>query len=188
MTDKQIIIYGVDIRLLRTPVEVMDYLQQDGLYVVTKELFEQLKHKEQECENNKIAHQMELDIYNQECLNLQEELKETLEQLDKLKFDYAELEKRHNDSFEQFKQLKEQLEAYKMEAEEGIEINAELKAENKHLNDLLNQALKELEKTRETLIEIKEIAERGFKHSQCNCGAKADLDLILQKISEVEDE
>jgi hypothetical protein len=39
-----------------------------------------------------------------------------------------------------------------------------------------------------TLTEIKEIAERGFKHSQCNCGAKADLDLILQKISEVEDE
>ena len=28
------------------------------------------------------------------------------EQLDQLKFDYAELEKRHNDSFEQFKQLK----------------------------------------------------------------------------------
>jgi hypothetical protein len=36
---------------------------------------------------------------------------------------------------------------------------AELKAENKHLNDLLNQALKELEKTREILAEIKEIAE-----------------------------
>ena len=38
-----------------------------------------------------------------------------------------------------------------------------------------------------TLTEIKEIAKRGFKHSQCNCGAKADLDLILQKISEVEE-
>ena len=35
----------------------------------------------------------------------------------------------------------------------------QLKSENKHLNDLLNQALKELEKTRETLTEIKEIAE-----------------------------
>ena len=35
----------------------------------------------------------------------------------------------------------------------------QLKAENKHLNDLLNQALKELEKTRETLTEIKPILE-----------------------------
>jgi cell division protein FtsB len=41
-------------------------------------------------------------------------------------------------------------------------------------------------KQSQTLTEIKEIAERGFKHSQCNCGAKADLDLILQKISECE--
>ena len=33
----------------------------------------------------------------------------------------------------------------------------QLKSENKHLNDLLHQALKELEKTRKTLTEIKEI-------------------------------
>lgn len=42
---------------------------------VIKELEEKLLRKEKECENNKIAYQMELDIYNQECLNLQEELK-----------------------------------------------------------------------------------------------------------------
>ena len=47
--------------------------------------FKQLKRKEQECENNKIAYQIELDIYNQECLNLQEELKEALDQLDQFK-------------------------------------------------------------------------------------------------------
>ena len=46
-------------------------------------------------------------------------------------------------------EYEQQLEAYKMEAEEGKEINAELKADNKHLNDLLNQALKELEEMRE---------------------------------------
>jgi flagellar motility protein MotE (MotC chaperone) len=40
------------------------------------------------------------------------------------------------------------------EAQEQLD---QLKAENKHLNDLLNQALKELEKTRETLTEIKEV-------------------------------
>ena len=67
----------------------------------------------------------------------------------------------------------------------------QLKAENKHINDLLNQALKELEKTRETLTEIKEIAEpfcnacqefepekRSSNCMYCNYGK------ILQKISE----
>ena len=55
----------------------------------------------------------------------------------------------------------------------------QLKAENKHLNDLLNQALKELEKTRETLTEIKEIIQN-----------QGHIDIleerILQKISECE--
>ena len=44
-----------------------------------------LERKEQECENNKIAYQMELDIYNQECLNLQEELKTKEQKLEKIK-------------------------------------------------------------------------------------------------------
>jgi hypothetical protein len=61
----------------------------------------------------------------------------------------------------------------------------QLKAENKHLNDLLNQALKELEKTRETLTEIKEIA---TENSLAQVGYNPDWDIILQKISEVEDE
>ena len=60
----------------------------------------------------------------------------------------------------------------------------QLKAENKHLNDLLNQALKELEKTRETLTEIKEIAKNGCYD---DCGMPLDeLSIILQKISECE--
>ena len=57
-----------------------------------------------------------------------------------------------------------------------------LKAENKHLNDLLNQALKDYEKARETLTEIKEIAEE-----KANVNDWLALE-ILQKISEVEDE
>lgn len=44
------------------------------------------------------------------------------------------------------------------------------------------------EELKQTLIEIKEIAERGFQHSQCNCGAKADLGLILQKTCEATNE
>ena len=73
-----------------------------------------------------------------------------------------------------------------------------LKAEKKHLNDLLNQALKDYEKARETLTEIKEIAEdfynTGFvltdKGSTLinNNTCINSIQQILQKISEVEDE
>ena len=76
----------------------------------------------------------------------------------------------------------------------------QLKLENKHLNDLLNQALKELEKTRETLTEIKEIAEKCCinqatldceNYDDCTqCGRISDdegIQQILQKISEVEE-
>lgn len=84
-------------------------------------------------------------------------------------------------------------------AYENYELNElfdRLKAENEKLEEQLElntanavviDMAQRLYKLKQTLTEIKEIAERGFKHSQCNCGAKADLDLILQKISEVED-
>jgi vacuolar-type H+-ATPase subunit I/STV1 len=77
----------------------------------------------------------------------------------------------------------------------------QLKSENKHLNDLLNNALKELEKARETLTEIKEIASINAINTcwtvlnlcdKCeekqNCDIQCPLfkfKLILQKISEV---
>ena len=80
--------------------------------------------------------------------------------------------------------LREQLEAYKMEAEEGKEINAELKAENKHLNGLLDQALKELEQSREAIEKIKDIAQDfGFNgiYEDCFTG----IQQILQICDEV---
>ena len=123
--------------------------------------------------------------------------------------------------------LEQECEAYKMEAEEGREINAELKAENEELtskcsqlrdelnfhihnmneqNEALHNKNKQLKaqildqeaetlkaggiihKLEQTLTEIKEITERGLNCPQCSCGAKADLDLILQKINEVIDD
>ena len=65
----------------------------------------------------------------------------------------------------------------------------QLKAENKHLNDLLNQALKDYEKARETLTEIKEIAEnvQSFVDINLEDDVYTEMDKILQKISEVED-
>ena len=61
----------------------------------------------------------------------------------------------------------------------------QLKSENKHFNDLLNQVLKDYDKARETLTEIKEIAEREAESNRYN-GASV-WKKILQKISEVED-
>lgn len=48
-----------------------------------------------------------------------------------------------------------------------------------------NCYFKQLNIYKQTLKDIKEIAERGFNNSLCNCGAKADLDYIQQKIREV---
>ena len=69
----------------------------------------------------------------------------------------------------------------------------QLKAENKHINDLLNQALKELEKTIETLTEIKEIAENGKRFAERlmitgeqKTNVLTYANAILQKISEGE--
>lgn len=64
----------------------------------------------------------------------------------------------------------------------------QLKAENDLFRICHDNEQAKRRKYEQTLIEIKEIAERGFKLSQCNCGAKAELDLILQKISEVGNE
>ena len=109
--------------------------------------------------------------------------------------------------------LREQLEAYKMEAEEGKEINAELKAENEELKKCYknNSALLDFEETNttklvnkvmkleQTLTEIKEIAETQQSWNECNMKfteTESEDDIfaynwsalkqILQKISECE--
>ena len=59
-----------------------------------------------------------------------------------------------------------------------------LKSENKHLNDLLNQALKDYEKTKDTLTEIKEIANDFYLDGEY-CKVESLALEILRKISEV---
>lgn len=219
MTDKQIII---DVCPYQGECSVSGCKRNDdGCFV--RQLFEErnraenqivdlnkmVEAKERECKNNETAHQMELDIYNQACLDLQEELK-----------------------------AKEQeCEAYKMEAEEGKEINAELKAENDNLKSLIwwihigaegaDKATTEYYENRNTpyeenywkriralqpltyeskyklvLTEIKEIATHCMKQdicATCHNSEKCYIEdeeiptydvcnLILQKISEVIDD
>ena len=191
MTDKQIIIDGVDVsgcpyycghdickntcHYFCTPCEWVNvqnctYKQfkqaeqtVEECHKYQTELEDKLKAKEQECEELKIyIESNEQQVKEVETLVMDND--RLINELDQLKFDYAELEKRHNDSFEQFRQLK---------------------AENKHLNDLLNQALKELEKTRETLTEIKEIAEQILDDDDNHCPFELTKQ-ILQKINECE--
>lgn len=126
--------------------------------------------------------------------------------------------------YEKEKQFKQQLEAYKMEAEEGKEINAELKAENESLENQLKSEKERFEKQdkfaamyiqelkneksslimksldkigqfktenyklKQTLTEIKEIAEKSYRTplAEKDCIICDDfLGRILQKISEV---
>ena len=103
----------------------------------------------------------------------------------------------------QLDQLKEQLEAYKMEAEEGYEINVELKVENEELK-FQNKRLDEValywhkrifkverseRKLKQTLAEIKEIAEdtKDKFYDAIHTGGLYDkLEQIIRKINEVE--
>ena len=101
---------------------------------------------------------------------------------------------------EDLKAKEQECEAYKMEAEEGKEINAELKAENDELKKCYknNSALLDFEETNttklvnkvmkleKTLTEIKEIAE-FYNNSNMDdiCYSDGIYD-ILQKISKCE--
>ena len=89
-TEKMEIIIALENKLTAKEQECETLASQLDFEVQKKECLER------ECKNNKIAHQMELDIYNQECLNLQEELKakeQECEELKKKVYKYEQAEK-----------------------------------------------------------------------------------------------
>lgn len=104
--------------------------------------------------------------------------------------------------YKQLKRKEQECEAYKMEADEGKEINAELKAENeewKYANDCILTTLNVIaegnKKLRQTLTEIKEICKNNdelkgdFNLVDCDkykLGKHNLANRILQKISECE--
>lgn len=264
MTDKQIIIDGVDVsgceNLMQgiVPFGCMEDRKTCSCMNNPNCLYKQLKRKEQECERLKGKNNYSPEVLKQcphykndnVCTYLGYETKcegdcnytafqdfiaeiddlknvnsNLQEQLDQLKFDYAELEKRHNDSFEQFKQLKAENDELKKQrqADKGLitatgKMNYELiqeydklKAENEKyslfieklldyaglecdseeqamrtLSDLASQMNKArwiIDRYKQTLTEIKEIAEDWIYTEVADELAT----LILQKISEVED-
>ena len=108
-------------------------------------MLEQLKAKEQECEELKIyIESNEQQVKEVETLVMDND--RLINELDQLKFDYAELEKRHNDSFEQFKQLKAENEELKKKVES-------------YLCSTNCYKYQQTEKLKQTLAEIKPILE-----------------------------
>ena len=114
----------------------------------------------------------------------------------------------YNEPYCSLNQVLEQLNAYKMEADEGKEINAELKAENDDLKKEINNKYsvsnfnvifmrEHIHNLKQTLAEIKEICNNNdelkgdFNLVDCDkykLGKHNLANKILQKISEVEDE
>ena len=136
--------------------------------------YKQLKRKEQECEELKIyIESNEQQVKEVETLVMDND--RLINELDQLKFDYAELEKRHNDSFEQFKQLKAE--------------NDELKKKCNIYTCGICGNKEDCNKLYKTLTEIKEIAEKNLNIHTCafkGCGYDLITKQILQKISECE--
>lgn len=156
MTDKQIIVDGVDVsgcsyhyKHTRVCLVKMDaagryYNCANWHDCDFKRLSQQLKRKEQDCEELKSVRDSWISKCEQET-----KIKELYQDgLDQLKVENERL----NNIIEEAKNSKLDLksflvgEAVQNEYEEQLE---NLKLDNKHLNGLLDQALKELEETRE---------------------------------------
>lgn len=216
MTDKQIIIFGVDVSGCKhykhndknsgwsscTSKDEEHIHAVNPLCCEKKDcLYKQLKAKEQECET--LASQLDFEVQKKECL--EQECEELKERLNCNCFDpknnnnrcisYNRIAEDYERDLRQLDQLKEQLEAYKMEAEEGKEINAELKVENDELKKKLAFLIyspscykyKQAELFKQTLIEIKEITRKTlWNYPNLDDVTKCNMfDKILQKISEV---
>jgi chromosome segregation ATPase len=174
MTDKQIIIDDQN--------KIINILEQECTEKmdIIVALENKLKAKEQECEELKEQLKEMNEVIRTETTrcSLVNSLKTDLDQLkaenDTLNFECDTLD--FNNRFLQARVDK--LEQVILRRNDQID---QLKAENKHLNNLLNQALKELEKTRETLTEIKELCQKHIKAEKIVMAND-----ILQKISECE--
>ena len=188
MTDKQIIIDGVDVSRCGLLNDWRYYCEifEERCSKKPNCYYKRLIRKEQECET--LASQLDFEVQKKECLeqecerlkhdngykvgalertidNLKaenEELKKIIDEAKNSKLDLKsflvgetiqkEYEqqldqlKAENDTLKQYKASKQaSYESMQREWNQAVNENRELKADNKHLNDLLNQALKELE-------------------------------------------
>jgi chromosome segregation ATPase len=157
------------------------------------ELNKTIQAKEQECKNNKTAYQMELDIFNQECLNLLEELKAKEQECEELKKQHQADKGLITSTGKMNYQLLQEYDKLKAE-------NKELKNQIEDVDVLCSEKESLIDKCLQTLTDIKEIAEHCIKQdicTTCDNSEKCHIEdeeiptydvckLILQKISECE--
>lgn len=169
MEDKKIMVDGVDVNSLYSEqIACMNRYEVANLFIKT---VEKLASKEQECEKFRKAN---------------DEKNELLAQLG---YPTVGTARRLTIS------LTELLEAYKMEAEEGIEINAELKAELEQYKDLAehngrvcNERLDKIDKLEHDINELKAENEELKKVSckfkdYCTC----DTEKFIQTLTEIKE-
>ena len=189
MSDKQIIIDGVDVSGCeyiipphkQCPNKPMPYAKETSCFAC-KEHNTKLNF----CKNNPNCNYKNWQRKEQECEELKEAQKNSRCAWKSLEGTFCP-------------QAQEQLEAYKMEADEGKEINAELKAENdelkvqniKYMNGNIGYQLKN-SLYKQTLTEIKELIQSDYCTEIGSCEFCAEIGdclnrKILQKISECEE-
>jgi DNA repair exonuclease SbcCD ATPase subunit len=190
MTDKQIIIDDVDVSKCTcfddgeclNPCETVTNCEAS-----INCRYKQLKRKEQECEElkkqleeeSKLGHKTIQDESNTffDLLKIQKELGYLKEALEKEFITYR---------LEGFVPVF----TYKgYELDKLIGKNNELKSDNKHLNGLLDQALKELEEHREALEKIKELIQKEISDCEhCDDCASCEYNCCTKQILQICDE
>lgn len=135
--------------------------------------------------------QAELKAKEQEC----EELSKGYAELTEIVSPYMDDFTGYNEELGGFdivlcvKELMEQLEAYKMEAEEGKEINAELKAENEELKEKVENYIcstncykyKEAQSYKQALEKVRELIKNDYCFETENCEFCANVGNCINK-------
>ena len=191
MTDKQIIIDGVEVKDCIAYAKSQEIYLGDTLYKQTEKvcMVKNQPCKFFDCQFKQMAR--ELDQLKSEVKSKTEYIQEQREIIDQYSKEiemYKKCQgKRASKREEELKAENEQLKNFHINLvgvkECEIKELAELKADNKHLNDLLNQALKELEQSREAFEKIKEICQ--IKQSQSVFVNETVFEQILQICDEV---
>ena len=208
MTDKQIIIDGVDVsrceffRVLR-PCGCLGRYRCNCDSISTESLnceennciYKQLKRKEQECERLKEILKDKTDKYNKLAVNYDAYVSMANEQLDQLKTEVKSKTEYIQEQREIIDQYSKEIEMYKKcQGKRASKREEELKAENKNLKAKLTEWLDKkgitrtekeiLEQCIKTLTEIKEIAQYDVYTPHTDLCIK--LNWVKKKIRECE--
>ena len=170
MTEKQIIIDGVDVSKCEHLYKEIDCLA----HIDFSECCEGYNPSYGYCPNT--------DCYYKQLARKEQECEE-------LEYDYYNQLKNTNKWIVECKNLQQQLDQLKAEFDKKELIFAGVETSNRLLIEKIENIKKQKEKLKQTLAEIKEIAEKQVKRSpDGETFARPEIKQILQKIDEVENE